>query len=429
MGLSDYVHGPKFRKECERLTDEIGKLQKILKEMGALDLVEIKNEIEKAKQKKDKQMQECEIKAREAASIQREIDEKRNQILVVDETLLLESFALYLPKFAFISSDEYKAKLNDIREKQKIMIKNGTAAEGNQNWSVNNSKVQGKKLVNDMIKLIVRAFNNECDYCVDNVKFNNIEVGQKRVNQSFDSLNRLGKVMEVEIANKYKQLKLDELHLAYEYQVKKQEEKDAQKKMREELKEQQKLEQEIRAAREKIEKERKHFKTALKTLEDRLVVAKESEEEAAINERILEIRAQFNELDNEEKLIDYREKNAKAGYIYVISNIGAFGENVYKIGMTRRLEPMERVDDLGDASVPFSFDVHALVFSDNAPALEAKLHEHFYSNRLNKLNNRKEFYRADIEEIEKVIKDNYDKAVEVQKDAPAEQYRESLLMK
>ncbi|WP_293415713.1 GIY-YIG nuclease family protein [Piscinibacter sp.] len=130
------------------------------------------------------------------------------------------------------------------------------------------------------------------------------------------------------------------------------------------------------------------------------------------------------ELDKEERVIDYREQNAKAGYVYVISNVGAFGDGIYKIGMTRRLEPMERIDELGDASLPFWFDVHALVFSENAPALEAKLHERFAAGRLNKVNGRKEFFRADIAEIESVIRANYDAVVEVTHEAPAEQYRE-----
>ncbi len=312
---------------------------------------------------------------------------------------------------------------------QKEMIKSGAAAVGNQNWTVNNSASKGKKMVNDMIKLVLRSFNNECDYCVDNVKFNNIESSEKRIEKSFDALNRLGNLMQVHISEAYKSSKYEELYLAHEYQIKKQEEKEEQKRVREELREQQKLEQEIKLAREKILKERKHFKLAIKDLESKLNTSTNDKEKSLIVDKINQINSQLNELDKEEKVIDYREKNAKAGYVYVISNIGSFGENVYKIGMTRRLEPMDRVDELGDASVPFSFDVHALIFSDNAPNLEAKLHEHFHNNRINKLNNRKEFYKADILEIEKVIKNNYDKIVDVVKEAPAEQFRESLLIK
>jgi hypothetical protein len=232
--------------------------------------------------------------------------------------------------------------------------------------------------------------------------------------------------MNAGITEAYKRLKYEELYLAFEYQQKKQEEKEEAKRVREELREQQKLEQEIRQAREKIAKERRHYQQAIKELESKLQEASSDTDRLAIEQKLDEIRGQYSELEKEEKAIDYREQNAKAGYVYIVSNIGAFGENVYKIGMTRRLEPMDRIDELGDASVPFSFDVHAMIFSDNAPSLEAKLHEHFHNTRINKMNRRKEFFRAEINEIEKVVKENYDKVVDIVKDPPAEQYRESL---
>lgn len=428
MALSDYFNGPKLKVECEQLKTENAKLKSVLAEMKVLDLIEIKKRIELAEKELAAKNKSCADMAKFNEALQNEFEDKRMQILVVEENLLLESFALYLPKFSFTSSKEYKDRLDGIRDKQKSLVKNGEAATGGDNWTVNNSQAEGKKLVNDMKKLIIRAFNNECDYCVDNVKFNNIELSEKRINKSFDAMNKLGRVMRVEISDGYRYLKIDELHLAYEFQEKKQEEKEAQKKAREDLREQQKLEQEIRAAREKIEKERKHFRAALKDLEARLSLVTGTPEAEDIKAKIDDIQKQFAELDKEEKLVDYREQNAKAGYVYVISNIGSFGENVYKIGMTRRLEPMERVDELGDASVPFVFDVHAMIFSENAPALESKIHGHFYPNRINKLNNRKEFFRANIDEIEKVIRDNFDKVVEIKKESPAEHYRESLLM-
>ena len=115
----------------------------------------------------------------------------------------------------------------------------------------------------------------------------------------------------------------------------------------------------------------------------------------------------------------------KCGHIYVISNIGSFGENVYKIGMTRRLDPMERINELGDASVPFKFDVHAMIFSEDAPALENKLHETFRDKSVNMVNMKKEFFRVSLEEIEKVVKDNYAE-IEFTKIAEAKDYRETL---
>ncbi|MFG6440158.1 DUF4041 domain-containing protein [Roseateles sp. LKC17W] len=435
MALKDYLNGPKHKARAEEvekdlaaLNERYGQMQELAKKYGAMEMAEVQRQIEEARSQLQVVKDEISQAKLSSLKLQSQLQELRNQVLVVEETLLLESFALYHPKFQFTSSAEYKARLDATRAKQKDMIRSGTAATGNMGWEVNGSKTEGKKLVNDMIKLVLRSFNNECDSCVDNVKFDNVELGEKRIRQSFEACNKLGRVMTVELSPQYLHLKLGELHLSHEFQIKKQEEKEEAKRVREELREQQKLDQEIRAAREKIAKERRHFAAALKDLEGRLAKAASEEDRAALQAKIDEVEQGRAALDGEEKLIDYREQNAKAGYVYVISNIGAFGEGVFKIGMTRRLEPMDRVDELGDASVPFWFDVHAMVFSENAPALEAKLHERFAAGRLNKVNGRKEFFRARIEEIEAVIREHYDPVVQVVREAPAEQYRESLRM-
>jgi hypothetical protein len=435
MPFSDYWNGPAHRQRADdldiQLTDlqaRYAQLQALTRKIGAMEAVEVQSLIAQEKEKLAGVRLEIQRAHEGVAALAQRSADLQGQILVWEETLLLESFALYEPKFKLNASHEYKSRLDSVRERQKAMIKSGEAATGNMSWEVNGSKAEGRKLVNDMIKLVIRSFNNEADYCVDNVKFDNVELGEKRILKSFEACNRLGRVMTVELSRKYLGLKIDELHLAHEFQLKKQEEKEEAKRAREELREQQKLEQEIRAAREKIAKERKHFATAMRDLQARLDKAESEEERAPLLAKLAEVEAGRVALESEEKLIDYREQNAKAGYVYVISNVGAFGEGVYKIGMTRRLEPMDRVDELGDASVPFWFDVHAMVFSDNAPALEAKLHERFAAGRLNKVNGRKEFFRADIAEIESVIRENYDAAVEVTHEAPAEQYRESLRM-
>lgn len=435
MSLSDYFKGPAHRQRAEELEKQLVELQgelvrvkALAQKFGAMDALQIQHAIERENQRLETLRSTAKSAEKNIAELAQRSNQLLDQILVLEETILLESFALYEPKFKMSSSSDYKARLAAVRARQKEMIKSGEAATGNMGWEVNGSKAEGRKLVNDMIKLVIRSFNNEADYCVDNVKFDNIELGEKRILKSFETCNRLGRVMTVELSSKYLKLKLDELHLSHEFQIKKQEEKEEAKRVREELREQQKLEQEIRAARDKIAKERKHFTNALKDLQARLEKATDEEERATLLAKVAEVEAGKAELESEEKLIDYREQNAKAGYVYVISNVGAFGEGIYKIGMTRRLEPMERVDELGDASVPFWFDVHAMVFSNNAPGLEAKLHERFAAGRLNKVNGRKEFFRADIAEIESVIRENYDAAVEVVHEAAAEQYRESLRM-
>lgn len=421
MGIKDILNATSIKKENERLLA-------LITEMGAGDALTVKNKIDEYEQNLKKLLTKKEELETTILALNKEIEDKKSQIIVLEEDILLESFALYKPKFSFQSSDAYKVRLELCREKQKQLIKEGKAVDASDSWTVNNSKSEGKKMVNDMKKLLLRSFNNECDYCVDNVKFNNMEVNEKRIERSFETLNHLGRIMHARITETYKRLKYEELYLAFEYQQKKQEEKEEQKRAREELREQQKLEQEIRQARERIAKERKHYLQAIKDLETKLAGATNDVDRGLITVKLGEIKAQYGELEKEEKVIDYREQNAKAGYVYIISNIGAFGENVYKIGMTRRLEPMDRIDELGDASVPFSFDVHGMIFSDNAPALEAKLHEHFRAGRINKLNDRKEFYRADIFEIEKVVKENYNNVVDIIKEAPAEQFRESQRM-
>jgi hypothetical protein len=437
MSILDIFRLNEIKADLVRTKEECDCLKNTLADIDKMEYFQLKQAIENLRLQTAKANQDLIALQTENAErhqgfeqqlteLEKQVELRRKDIIVLDDEILLESFALYKPKFKFQTSEAYKIRLDAIREKQKHLIKSGSAVTANENWTVNNSKTEGRKMVNDMKKLMLRSFNNECDYCIDNVKFNNMEVHEKRIEKSFEELNKLGRIMQARISDAYKKLKYDELFLAFEYQQKKQEEKEEQKRVREELREQQRLEQEIRQAREKIAKEKKHYIRAINELEAKLKDATSETERTLVLGKLEEVRGQYCELEKEEKVIDYREQNAKAGYVYIISNIGSFGENVFKIGMTRRLEPLDRIDELGDASVPFSFDVHALIFSENAPALEAKLHEHFQKNRINKLNHRKEFYRAGILEIEKIIKENYDKVIEIVKDAPAEQYRESL---
>lgn len=414
------------QQELEALKKAHFQLKATFTEIGAGDVLKLKEAIFSYEvQVKTLRIGLDELKERHDET-EKVLSEKRSALVVLDDELLLESFALYQPKFAFTNSAQYKERLDQVRDKQKQLIKNGLAVTANEQWTVNGSAAEGRKMVSDMKKLLLRSFNNECDYCVDNVKFNNVENHRSRIEKSFDAVKKLGRILNAQITDAYRQLKLDELHVAFEYQVKKQDEKEELRRLREEQREQQKLEQEIKAARDKIAKEKKHFSAALADLEAKLVASSNAADRQNIEDKIAEIREKFHALEDEEKVVDYREKNAKAGYVYIISNVGAFGESVFKIGMTRRLDPYERVDELGDASVPFVFDVHAMIFSDDAPALESKLHSHFEANRLNKINCRKEFFRADLKEIELVLRENYDRVFDLVQFAPAEQYRESL---
>lgn len=354
------------------------------------------------------------------------LKELESQIIETDETVMLQSFGLYTPRYSFMRADEYKTRLLEIRANQKDMIKSKTAVTGSTSWTVNNSAAKGKKMVSDMQKLLLRAFNAECDDIVEHVKFNNLETSEKRITTSKDAISKLGDMMGISITPQYYRLKIEELYLAFEYQQKKQQEKEAQKEERARMREEAQLAKELEEARKALEKEQTHYLNALKKLDQQMADHGETPE---LLEKKSQIEIQLEEIEKSVKEVDYREANQKAGYVYVISNIGAFGENVFKIGMTRRLDPMERIDELGDASVPFNFDVHAMIFAENAPKLEAALHNAFSKQKVNFINQRREFFNVSLDDIKRVVKENFDKTVEFVDVAPAEQYRQSLLMK
>ncbi|WP_243148075.1 DUF4041 domain-containing protein [Bittarella massiliensis (ex Durand et al. 2017)] len=388
----------------------------------------LKNEISRLQSEKTEIEKSVESSAKELRKLSDSIQERKTELIETDEKILLQEFGLYEPRYDFVHSEQYKIKLDELRKSQKAMIKAGTAVTGSTNWTVNNSVAQGRKMVKDMQKLLLRAFNGECDSVIEKVKYNNYESSLKRLRSSKDAISKLGSMMGVSVAEPYYISKVNELTLALEYQQKKQQEKEEMKETRARMREEAKLQKEIAEARKKAEKEKGHYENALAKIESQIKNASESELPALLSKKE-EIESHLGDVEKSLKDIDYREANQRAGYVYVISNVGSFGENVYKIGMTRRLDPMERVDELGDASVPFNFDVHAMIFSDDAPALEAALHNAFSDRKLNMVNQRREFFNVSLDEIRKVVQENYDKTVEFIELPPAEQYRISLKMK
>lgn len=421
------LFGRKEKEEIERLNSEIEDLKAAMpSESRTLD--DINREIASSRDELARVEENLQSRQEALNDTMEELQKAKEQLVETNEEVLMQSFGLYTPRYSFMNADEYKAHLLEIRAKQKDMIKDKTAVSGSANWTVNGNASKGKKMVSDMQKLLLRAFNSECDDVIEHVKYNNIEASEKRITSSRDAISKLGTIMEVSIQPKYYRLKIEELHLAFEYAQKKQQEKEEQKETRARMREEAKLAKEIEEERKKLEKEQQHYQNALQRINAQLETASESDR-AAIEEKKAELVAQLDKIDKEFADVDYREANQRAGYVYVISNIGAFGENVYKIGMTRRLDPQDRVDELGDASVPFNFDVHAMIFSNDAPKLEAALHNAFADRKLNFVNQRREFFNVTLDEIKQVVKENYDKSVEFVELAPAEQYRESLKLK
>lgn len=345
------------------------------------------------------------------------------QVAIYDESIELAELGFYKPHYDLDTSEKYREELDKVREQQKAMIAQKTAITCRTEWSVEGSKAKGQTMTNRGIRLTARAFNNECDAAVANVRWNNAERMEERVIKAYEAINKLNESNAIVISNAYLDLKLQEFRLAYEYQDKKQKEREEQAAIRQQMREEAKLQEESDAAFKEEERYQKMLEKA------------KSEAEKSSGTKLAELQSKIETLSADLAIAHEKSERAKsmaqqtrAGHVYVISNVGSFGENVYKIGMTRRLEPDERVKELGDASVPFTFDVHAMIYSTDAPALENVLHKTFDSHRLNLVNNRKEFFHANLEHIEKVVKEKFSDAV-FQLTAEAREYRETAAIR
>lgn len=339
-----------------------------------------------------------------------------------------ESYGLYEPRYNFVDSTGYKDKLNSIRQQQKKAIKDKTAVNYFEGWTVDGSKSKGKTMTNGNIRVILRCFNAECEAAINKLTFKNFDTTKRRIQSSFDQLNKAFEPNKVSISNKFLKFKFSELHLAYEFENKVQEEKDILREEREREREERALQKEIDAKKKKIEKEIIHRENMLTELQNKLALADDDEKETIVLE-INNLQGSIQQFEDEQKDLDYRIENAGAGYVYIISNIGAFGDDIVKIGVTRRLEPLDRIKELGSASVPFKFDVHALIFSYNAFELETALHRKFETCRINLVNNRKEFFKVPIDVIEKELLEYKDLTVEFHREPDAEEYKQSIEMR
>lgn len=337
----------------------------------------------------------------------------------------LESFGLTSTEFEFERSETYKARLDHLRNKQKEMIQNKTAVYIPDDFTFNNNKAQGKAFLTKIAKLMLRAFNNECDNLVNAVTYSNYGTKQGQMYRSYDAINKLSHHNLLHISQKYLDLKIKELEVAYQYKAKIEEEKEILREEREKQREEIKARKEIEAKQKVLDKEILKLEATKERLSTVLETAQESEI-AHLREELAKLEEMITQLEDDKQELDYRIENTGAGYVYIISNIGSFGERVFKIGVTRRLDPYERVAELSSASVPFRFDVHAMIFSYDAYGLESELHNHFGKNRINKVNRRKEFFSVELEEIKKLLDEHKELTFDYVVDPLAEEYHQSL---
>jgi hypothetical protein len=351
----------------------------------------------------------------------------KNETAILESKLEYVDFGIYEPLYAFEKSDEYREEQKRIIQKQKELISADAAAICHTRWTVEGSIAKGRIMTNKNKKLLLRAFNGECDAQISKVKWNNYAVISERIDKTYERLNKLSESDHIYISKEYFKLKKEELQLEYEYQQKKYQEKEEARIINEERREEEKALRDYEKARRDAERDELYYSKALKKVQQEIENATGAKYESLL-EKISYLEVELKEaIENKERAISMAQQTRR-GYVYVISNIGSFGENIYKIGMTRRLDPVDRIRELSNASVPFKYDIHAMILSEDAPSLEYKLHAAFDKNKVNLINGRKEFFNVTLNEIEQKVKEE---GVEIEFTfiPEARDYRESISIK
>lgn len=333
-------------------------------------------------------------------------------LVELDDARVLQDAGIYRYHHPLEAAAAYKVRLEELESRIAELIRTGRAIQKSEQFIFNNSIAQGRRLAGDLSRLMLRAYNSEADNAIRSLRAGNVQTAKRRLEASRTAIAKLGTLMEMRIDDEFHALRIEEIELSSDWLMKKQEEREAAREERARLREERRVQKEIEEERARLDKERAHLTNTLQALEaqgrvDEELVRRLSEVEQAIEHN------------------DFRAANIRAGYIYVISNEGAFGSGVVKIGLTRRLEPTERIAELSGAAVPFRFDIHALFFSEDAVTLENELHRHFASRAMNQANARKEFFFATPAEVREELLDRVGAILEFAEHADATEYRQS----
>ena len=364
-----------------------------------------------------------ELQARAAVAETEQLEQRlrtlRDQVVATEEAAILQEVGIYEYRHPLSDAVAYQAALARLQDQIKTAAgRDGGAVLAATGWTVNGSAAQGRTMIRDYSKLMLRAYNAEADNLVRGLKPYKLDSAVDRLSKVAATIARLGKTMNISIADPYHQLRVKELELTADHQEEVAEEKAREREEKERLREERLVQQEIERERTRLEKERQHYANALAAL-----LANGDAEGAS------RLQEQLSEIEHAIEDVDYRAANVRAGYVYVISNVGSFGERMVKVGMTRRLEPMDRVRELSDASVPFNFDVHALFFSNDAVGIEAQMHARLADKRVNRVNLRREFFYASPSEAKQHLLELAGDLLQYEETSEALEYHQSLTLK
>ena len=396
-------------QEKQQYLDAVAKLERQQKENEQL-----RQRIDEVLHSEQQLKVEMERTTKEMEQAKKDFNELQQQL--EDETYVSQcGFYTDLNQLVFTygSTIEYKQAIENNLQQQKEMIENKTVCK----WQDNALYYNTKKQIENTTKLVIRCFNSECNTTINNMGRSSLETVTRKIQKSFDQINSLVKANKVQMSDEFLKLKLEEAKLVFEQQLKNKEEKELEAQRRAELREQEKLEKEIQKEKDKALKEKQQY------LKEMARLAKQKQQTQELLDRIAELEAQVNAIDETIDSLDERGSvTCKAGWVYIISQPGS---DEVKIGTTRRLDPYERINELGSASVPFKFNTHAVLFAEDAFALENQLHKYFNEKRVNKANVRKEFFTVTPQEVAEYVHNNIDKHVEFDFNPVNEEYEMS----
>ena len=417
------MFGSAAKRENAELKNRIAQLEQLLANLGGGDIMRMQNyrmqlsqELTQLEQTRQRAAQEFEqmrdIASTKLEKLQTKMEQLDAEIIDARDTLRLQGFGWFEFENPAEASVQLEQALKNTRNQARKLVSNKKAVTTATSFTFNNSAYKGRRFMHRMSKLALRSYNAEVENAIVKLKAGSLETAQKRLVKAKEQVERMGTMIDLRISNEYHELRMEELRLAAQHLEAKKAAKEAEREERARLREERKAKAELETERKRLQKEKSHYENAIARLRE----SGRDDEIADLENKLVEIN---KGIDN----VDYRHGNIRAGYVYVISNIGSFGERMVKIGMTRRLDPMDRVRELGDASVPFNFDVHALHFSDDAVGIETALHQRFAQAKVNRINNRREFFYVTPAEVKQALLEIGGNVLEYRDDAEAEQFR------
>lgn len=358
------------------------------------------------------------LEAKEKADVlQSAITAMKNQIKGYRDDYIIPNHTAIDELAEDFGHKEAGEKLKEVRQKIKMLVKEHQAA------TCDYAEASRRTTA---IHFVLDAFNGKVDSAMSKVKHDNFGKLEQEIKDAFSLVNNNGAAFRnARIERVYLNTRLEELRWAVAVNELKLQEREEQKAIREQMREEERARREMEKAIKEAEKEERMLAKALKAARAELEAAHD-DKKAEYEYKLAELQSKLSEAEERGQRAISMAEQTRRGHVYVISNIGSFGENIFKIGMTRRLEPMDRVKELGDASVPFGFDVHAMIFSEDAPTLEKELHRHFQQNAVNKVNPRKEFFGVSLPLIRQKIEQIGVDDIHWTMKAEAVEYRESL---